>query len=298
MSILHVTLFGGVHVTHDNWATEVVMTRDIQALLAYLLLQRHRMHSREVLADMFWSEYSQTKARGSLNTALWKLKKALEPEEVASGTYLKTPRSGEIGFNRASNYWLDVEIFERETNRILNCPVHKVEKTSILDLEKILELYRGDLLEGVYKDWALRERERMRALYIKSLYYSSQYYAFYGAYDKAIAFSQQILDLDPIREEIHRQMMKLYLANGQRALAVRQYETCRSVLAKELGISPMPDTEALYMQIITSTQAIVSHEKQSDFIEAIQHLNEASRTIDLAREQIQQAVQLIAGHPE
>ena len=56
MSILHVTLFGGVNVTHDDWSTEVIMTPDIQAFLAYLLLQRHRMHSREVLADIFWGE--------------------------------------------------------------------------------------------------------------------------------------------------------------------------------------------------------------------------------------------------
>jgi len=56
MSILHATLFWGVNVTHDDWSTEVIMTRDIQAFPAYLLLQRHRMHSRGVLADMFWGE--------------------------------------------------------------------------------------------------------------------------------------------------------------------------------------------------------------------------------------------------
>jgi DNA-binding SARP family transcriptional activator len=298
MSILHVTLFGGVHVTHDNWSTEVIMTREIQALLAYLLLQRHRQHSREVLADMFWGEYNQTKARRSLNTALWKLKKVLEPREIASGTYLKNSRSGEIGFNKTSEYWLDVEVFENEINRALSCPVQAVQKSHLLDLERALRLYQGDLLEGVYEDWALRERERMRALYSRSLFYLSQYHEFCGAYDKAIAYGQQILDLDPIREEIHREMMRLYMANGQRTLAVRQYEICRSVLAKELGISPMPDTESLSRQIIAGDQLVASKSEHTGFAEAIQQLDDVGRTIDLAREQIQKVRQWIIEHSE
>lgn len=79
MSSLQIALFGCVRVTHNNWLTEIRLTRDTQALLAYLLLQRHRIHSREVLAGMFWGEYTQEKSHGSLNTALWKLKKFLEP---------------------------------------------------------------------------------------------------------------------------------------------------------------------------------------------------------------------------
>jgi DNA-binding SARP family transcriptional activator len=298
MSILHVTLFGGVHVTHDNWLTEVSMTRDIQTLLAYMLLQRHKVHSREVLADVFWGEHSQTKARGSLNTALWKLKKVLEPKGIASGTYLKNPRSGEIGFNKTSKYWLDVEIFEGEINRTIACPVQTVKKTRLLSLEKVLGLYQGDLLEGVYEDWALRERERMRALYLKSLFYLSKYYEFCGVHDKAIAYSQQILDLDPIREEIHRELMRLYVANGQRALAVRQYELCRSVLAKELGIPPMPDTESLYGQILVGDQPVAFQSRSANYAEAIQQLYDASQTIDLARKQVQQALQWITAHSE
>ena len=100
MGILQITLFGCVRVTHSNWQTAVVLTREIQALLAFLLIHRHRVHSREVLADIFWGEHSQGRARASLNTALWKLKKALEPEGIPAGTYLINNLPGEVGFNR------------------------------------------------------------------------------------------------------------------------------------------------------------------------------------------------------
>ena len=296
MGILKVTLFGGIRVTHSDWQTEITITRESQALLAYLLLQRQRNHSREVLADLFWGEHSQQKARGSLNTALWKLKKALEPEGIPAGTYLKNSHAGEVGFNKDSQYWLDVEIFEGGINQILIRPFEAVEESQLADLNQVLGLYQGDLLEGIYDNWALRERERLRALYLKSLIYLLQFYSFHKAFEKAIAYGQQILDLDPLREEIHREMMKLYLRNGQRALAVQQYEICRLTLDKELGVAPMEDTQRLYNQTLAGRDgsgSLMTSMREINIEQAFQQIREASQTIDQAREQIQQALQLI-----
>jgi DNA-binding SARP family transcriptional activator len=296
MGILHVGLFGNVRVTHSEWLTELQLTRENQGLLAYLLLQRHRLHSREILADLFWGEQNPRKARGSLNTALWKLKKVLEPEGILAGTYLKTPPLGGVGFNRESHYWLDVEVFEEEINRILFRPVQTAEETCLVDLKKILDLYKGDLLEGFYSDWALRERERLRALYVKSLIYLLHYHGIHGDYEKALTYGHQILDLEPLREEIHREIMKLYAENGQRALAARQYEICRSTLARELRISPMEDTEALYTQICAGVQrsGLPTNSKNEESLDkALRQLRDASQAIDLVKEQIHQALQLI-----
>lgn len=297
MGILQVALFGDMRVTQDNWLTEVSLTREIQALLAFLLLQRHKVHFRDVLADIFWGEQSQERARGSLNTAVWKLKKALEPKGVFPGTYLKTSHQSGVTFNRESQYWLDIEVFENETNGILVRPFQTAEDSHIRSLEKTLELYRGELLEGLYEEWALRERERFRALYLKSLIYLLQYYGFHDAYEIAISYGQQILDLDPLREEIHREIMRLYLGNGQRALAIRQYEICRVTLDKEFGIAPMEDTQALYAQIFMRKSGSVSApvmEEKISLDQAFRQLREATQNIELARAQVQQAFQLIA----
>ena len=301
MGILQVALFGGMRVTHNNWLTEVIMTREIQALLAYLLLQRHRIHSREALAGIFWGEYTQEKSHGSLNTALWKLKKVLEPKGIPVGTYLISGHSHEVGFNHKSQYWLDVEIFEEKTNYLLTSDWHTVNESHAHELKKSQELYQGELLEGFYEDWALHERERLRALYSKSLIYLLHYYGFHGLYEQAIAYGQQILDMNSLREEIHREMMRLYVENGQRALALQQYEICRATLAKELGIAPMEDTQALYTQIFdaankSGTRKNANEETSLD--QALRQIREAGQTIDLAKEQIQRAYQLIAKYSE
>jgi DNA-binding SARP family transcriptional activator len=301
MTSLQVTLFGCVRVTHNNWLTETKLTRDIQALLAYLLLQRHRIHSREALAGIFWGESTQEKSHGSLNTALWKLKKILEPKGIPTGTYLISGHSHEVGFNHESQYWLDVEIFEEKTNSLLTSDWHTVNESHANELKKSLEFYQGELLEGFYEDWALHERERLRALYLKSLIYLLHYYGFQRMYEQALAYGQQILNMNSLREEIHREMMRFYVENGQRALALRQYEICQATLAKELGIPPMEDTQALYTQIFTeavNSGSPINLQEEIGFDQALQQIREASQTIDHAKEQIQQAYRLIAKDSE
>jgi DNA-binding SARP family transcriptional activator len=294
MGILKVALLGGVRVTHNNWRNEARLTREIQSLLAYLLLQRHRSHSREILADAFWGEQRHEKARRALNTALWRLKKVLEPEGVPAGTYLISAHAGEVGFNCQSQYWLDVEVFEQEANHLITYPPEKADKPNIQEFEKTLNLYKGELLEDVYHDWALRERERLRAMYLKCLMYLMHYYKFQKLYEKASTYGQQILSFDPIREDIHREMMRIYLESGQRALAARQYEICQLALARELGISPMEETQMLYAQIFPESQKggpQISSQKLLNPEQVLGQLRQISQTIELAREQVQQTLE-------
>jgi DNA-binding SARP family transcriptional activator len=295
MGILQITLFGGVRVTHDNWLNEVKLTREMQSLLAYLLLQRHRAHSREVLVGVFWGEHSQENAHRALNTALWRLKRVLEPDGVPAGTYLTNAQSGEVGFNRESQYWLDVEEFEQMTRQLITSPTQKVREVDVEECETSLELYRGELLEGHYDDWALRERERMRLLYLKTLIYLMQYFKSHKSFDKAISYGQQILSLDRIREDVHREMMRIYVESGQRALAARQYAICKLALENELGISPMEETQALYMEIFPEAQKKpfqLASEGSLSFEQAIGQLREASHSMDQAREQVQHVLEL------
>ena len=160
---------------------------------------------------------------------------------------------GEVGFNRESDHWLDVAVFEEQAALVVRKPVHVMEADDARQLENGIQLYVGELLEGFYDDWALRERERLRSLYLKSLAHLMRYYGHNGTCENAIACGQQILNLDPLREEIHREVMRLYLQSGQRTMAIRHYKSCFRILDAELGITPMEETQALYHQILQGT---------------------------------------------
>ena len=223
----------------------------MQALFAYLLLHQHLV-PREVLMDVFWLDDSPERARSSLTTAIWRLRQLLEPSDVRPGTYLITQTSGEVGFNWDCGHWLDTKAFEQQVYPLLRKPVPYLTGDDVERIEEGMTLYRGELLEGIYDDWALRERERFRTLHLNCLTRLMEFHASRNNFEQGIAYGHEILRRDPVREEIHRGLMRLYLESGQRALAIHQYTRCRELLEQELGLLPLEETQALYQQIMSS----------------------------------------------
>ena len=199
MSALRISLFGNVTVIHATASTPLQLSQGSQALFAFLLLQRHLI-PRDILMDVFWGEYSTDRAQSNLTTAVWRLRQVLEPSEVTPGTYLISKKRGEVGFNWDSSHWLDTDSFEKQLLPVLRKPVATLDVNDLKTIEEALSLYRGDLLEGMYEDWALRERERFRSLHLSCLTRLMQYFFERKEYEQSILFGQEILRRDPLHE--------------------------------------------------------------------------------------------------
>ena len=61
----------------------------------------------------------------------------------------------------------------------------------------------------------------------------------------AAQFARAQAELEPFRETGWQQLMRALAGAGNRAEALRAYAECRELLAKELGVPPSPETEAL-----------------------------------------------------
>ncbi|MDY6878333.1 MAG: BTAD domain-containing putative transcriptional regulator [Chloroflexota bacterium] len=70
-----------------------------------------------------------------------------------------------------------------------------------------------------------------------------------GEYERACDYAWRQVELAPWDEEAHQQLMRALVLNNQRSAALAQYETCRRLLAKELGVEPAKETTRLYEQI-------------------------------------------------
>jgi DNA-binding SARP family transcriptional activator len=250
MRTLQIHLFGNFRLCQDSLSQDTRVIPNVQALLALLLLQPGQMHSRDKIASLLWNDCSEDQARSCLNTALWRLRKILEPRGIPAGTYLLSLPSGEVGFNFKSDSWVDVLEFEDKVQLIIQGACKAASLEDIHTLEKVMGLYNQDLLEGFYFDWVLKERERLYLMHLDAMYFLLDFYRNQNEYPKAIRWGQQILLADPLREDVHRSLMRLYAENGQRALAIRQYQVCESVLNMELGIEPMPETRDVYEKIV------------------------------------------------
>ena len=297
MDALRIWLFGRVRVAHGEGSPEIRITRSAQTLLAFLLLHPNRYHPRDVLAELAWGDRPDDQARGALNTALWRLRGLLEPEGTTRGTYLRTTTSGEVGFNWDSAHWLDLAAFEKCASCILAIPADAMQAEHARQIENILPLYDGELLEGFYEDWAVRERERLRDLHLSCLTRLMRYHRQRHEPEQSQRYAQAILRLDPLHEEIHREAMRLFAENGQRALAVRQFEWCRQVLAAEMGIPPMPETEALYRQILSdgspSSSPPSPNPEAATLAQALRQLQGVRQEFTQAQSRLQQAIELV-----
>ncbi|MGA5761786.1 AfsR/SARP family transcriptional regulator [Nonomuraea bangladeshensis] len=221
------------------------------SLLAYLVLRRERPQPRDVVAAAFWGDLPAAEARRRLNTALWRLRRVIEPPHVPRGTYLLVEPSGAMAFNRHSDAAVDVALFESAVT-----PALGPGRVSAADAERLagaVGLYVGDLLEGAYDDWVVLERERLRELHLSALARLASWHRSAGDLDTALRFGQAILDREPLREDVHRMMIEMHAEAGRRAQALRQYKICREILARELGVDPLPETAAAAARVATGT---------------------------------------------
>ncbi len=301
MSLLHIRLFGQFAASwRDRSATvqEIHLPRSTQSLLVYLLLNRRQLVSREVLVDLFWGNSPPEQARSCLSTTIWRLRRSLQtPGGAGSGYLLSTPE-GEVGFNPASEHWLDVAVFEGVLTRLCTQEEDAITPALAREAEAALALYTGDLLEGYYADWALRERERLRLLYIRGLRRLMGWYKEAGNLEASILCGQRILEKDLLREEIHRELMRLYAANGQRAQAVRQYQICRQALQRELEMEPMEETRRLYHAIRqgpVSVRTMASNRpaEPAQLDDLLQNLQQVQHQFQEANQRLEAVIQAI-----
>jgi DNA-binding SARP family transcriptional activator len=248
MAALSITLFGAMSLHGTDQPAGQFPSGKIRNLLAYLLLNRQTTHAREHLAGLFWGDQDEQKARHCLNTALWRLNRLLDESHPTTHPYLRVDAQT-IGWNTASVIRLDIEEFESRCTLADQMGDDAPEQQARL-YEQAIECYRADLLIDCYEDWCLIERERFRFLYLHALGRLMAYHMDRRAHDDAIECGRRILACDPLREEVHRDLIVCHLAINRPGEALRQYRTCEELVRRELDEEPMPETQALLPRII------------------------------------------------
>lgn len=249
MASLQVVLLGGFDLRLDGEALAPIPSRAGRSLFAYLVVNRGVPHPRERLAAQFWPELPAARARRRLSHTLWQVQEAftgLDPDPP----YLDvTPEA--LAFDPAVDYWLDVEEFESRVERFR--PVRGSSRRRRAgdrkELQAAIELYRGEFLSGFYDEWVLLEQERLSQLHLDAVGWLVELAKGEGAWEEALASAKRLIHHDPVREDAHREIMRLSVLLGRTSEALRQYERCRAVLAAELGTEPAHTTTKLYDRI-------------------------------------------------
>jgi DNA-binding SARP family transcriptional activator len=237
---LRIHLFGGLQVSRGEHPLPGFPTQKSRGLFAYLALNHGRSHSRSTLVGRFWGDSPESVARKNLRTDIWRIRAVLEPQGVEPGSCLAVCQD-EVALSHTMHHWLDIDEFETR----LDQAAHADEDHAAVLLRAAVDLYRGDLLEGVYDDWCIFERERLRLRYLEALERLIRHHSARGEWTDAAAYGQRLLAHDALREHVHRAVIRCHLALGDRAGALRQFETCARMLRQELEVEPSAETLAL-----------------------------------------------------
>lgn len=246
---LEIRVFGSLRLQDRETGIIRPLNGKVRDLFSYLLVAREVVHSREQLAGIFWGDSDGEKARHCLNTTLWRLNRLLAA--TGASNHLRVGAYN-IGFNVASDCWIDVVEFETRCNWAEASGSMSAEQQALL-YSQAVSFYDGDLLTDCYDDWCVIERERLRCLYSRALKWLITYHIARKEYPPAIEYARRALVCDPLYEEVHRQLMQIYLATGQPNDALRQYRTCETIIRRELAQEPMPETQAFLSQILGVT---------------------------------------------
>jgi DNA-binding SARP family transcriptional activator/predicted ATPase/Tfp pilus assembly protein PilF len=242
---LQITLLGSPRVAVDGAPVTGFVSSKAAALL-YYLAATGRPHTRETLATLLWPEVADEPAKKNLRDVLSNLRRLLEP-------YLEITRQS-VGWRINAAPDVDSRIFVAKVENAIRQSTTTTEQTALL--RTAVALYQGEFLQGFhinatepFEEWQLAEREHLRQLAQQAFAALIEAASGRAAYTEGIDYATRLLVLEPWAEETHRRLMTLLVANGQRAAALAQFERCREMLVRELGVEPAPETVALHERI-------------------------------------------------
>ncbi|HLZ58538.1 MAG TPA: BTAD domain-containing putative transcriptional regulator [Ktedonosporobacter sp.] len=129
---------------------------------------------------------------------------------------------------------------------------HKDDAAAAPALQAMIDLYRSDYLLPFYSNWCSLRRETLRTAYLDAHLHLAHLAWRSEAFEECVHHWQHIVAVDPYREEAHAGLIRCYLRQGKRGLAIRQYTRCRDTLRQELGIEPGPHIQRLYQYLSTA----------------------------------------------
>jgi DNA-binding SARP family transcriptional activator len=216
--VIQFRTLGGLDLTDPDSRGElraVLVQPKRLALLVYLALANsHRFRRRDTLTGLFWPDVDGDHARGALRQALRFLR-----GELGAAVLLNRGEE-EVGVNPEA----------------LTCDATQFEAAcETAEWDRAVELYRGDLLAGVFvadvsadfEHWLENDAERA------------------GDLTRAATVARRAVELAPDDEAAVRRLIRILDRKGDRAGALSVYEGFRLRLAAEYDAAPSPETEAL-----------------------------------------------------
>ena len=229
---------GGEVVPEGAWRL-----RKAKSLVKLLALAPERRVHREHATELLWPERAREAAANNFHQALYVARRALEAAGAEASAVLPL-RDDMLVLYPGGRVEVDVDAFEQAVARARESGV-------LSDYRAALEVCSGELLpEDRYEAWAVGRREAVSEAHLGLLLELSARLAEDGDAPAAVEVLERAVVIDPLHEEVHRALMRLFAAGGRRQQALEQYHQLREALSRDLEAEPDPQTGRLYRALL------------------------------------------------
>src|SRR5580692_1214366 len=242
--MLQVSLLGEQAITEDGTSVQVRSSRAV-ALVTFLAAHAGVPQSRQRIAGVFWPESTDAQALTNLRRELHHLRQILGEESSLVVT------SRELCWRDTDSCRVDLRVFTTARSAAMAADAAGDDAGVLVHAAAAAECYKGDLLPGVYDEWLLEMRSGLDRQCADLCDLLAAVGARAGDTLGAARAMRRRIQLQPLEETGYRTLMLLQADLGDRAGAMSTYHHCASVLERELGVAPAPETRQAFQRLIT-----------------------------------------------
>lgn len=244
---LRFELLGGFRVRRAGWELDEAGWQRPMAsrVVRFLLMQPEGGVPEDVLFDAFWSDRDADSARQHLAQAVSRARKVLDLPGAEQSVIEARERTYRLRLRERDS--VDADLFVSAAGAAL--ADHSRGRRAALEVAAAL--WTGEPLpEDLYAPWSFAWRERLVQTYSHVLSALVEAHDASGDNHDAIRAASRLLELDPLNERAHSQLMLAYARTGQKSQALRQFLECRKALVTDLGVEPSAETSGLQARIL------------------------------------------------
>ena len=218
--------------------------RQGRLLFAYLVLNRHRLTSRDEMIEALWPEQLPAASESGLSALISKVRKAVGPDVVEGRSSVR--------LRLAKDAWVDVDVVQDAVHRAESAVVLGDWKRAWGPSLVALFVAERDFLPGEDAPWITEQRGHLAEIRLRAL--EAYAAAALGVGDTelpaAVRAGRKLVRLAPLRESGYQVLMRALAGQGNSAQALRVYSDLCDVLRDELGVSPSAASQGVYESLL------------------------------------------------
>ena len=201
--------------------------------------------------DALWPDSSHDAALKRFKVTLHRLRRILEPDvDQRAGSSCISLKDNLVSLDM-KRCRVDVNDFLAACDEIRQLKRDDDDNRILSACQRAAEIYRGDFIpEEPYLSWAEIKRAALKEQYLAVLMEMVGLLERKGDLDQAARQCGVVIQVDPLAEQAHQQLMRLLQRQGRRSAALKVYRDLVGTLAAELDTTPDPATIRIYQGIL------------------------------------------------